>query len=586
MIENLTNHLISIFEAGIDYVNVEYGDVLQLVPVYAKETGFSFGFPEFITVLAVLLVVLSASDFQTKYRFNLMHFDVRKWTLWVSAIAGGTLLFFDIAETFSWRVPIVIANANVWRAVVAGLSLVFVVYLIYCAVIRVPKYTHALAERFLAVHHRIVMRGDDEELRVLADNLGYFILDVIRLSNQTDIRNGQDKTAAQYANAFLFLLENDRLSAVVARSRPDIVCLIFKNISPSDYALNHLAGFCNGAAWALIEDETSALHQECNSHNTGLLGYFGDVGNAVFGQVSLVDRLGEGAYSPLDLPYMSARNLNEKQHKAYIHGAQIYVRSLIKESKSIYRNICQTDSYVLNRLLDFGSATWLSHLDGKESPHDDIEYIRFSKRVELIKFIIDELGKQNLRATQLRISSRPFSRDIYDKLAYCIVKIIPRTADVQQPFMTSWIVQHNAFWSEIFRPYDDHSEPVVRQLAYKVRRLIYRKIKKMGSLPDFESAKLVAFCLNVLGLKLVPRNTPASEPFYALQVFVLRWAVEHFAELYAERKALAEACLTGRISYDQSRNFLVKTYPSVLGAPPKTEVLKLQPASVKLDPAS
>lgn len=582
LFENLINHIASIFEAGMDSVLTKYGEILKLVPVYSSQSSFRFGFPEFITLLAVLLVVLSASDYQTKYRFSLMRFNVKKWTLIVSAASGTILLLFDIAESFTWKVPSLIANADVWRAVIAGMSLVFVVYLIYSAVIRVPKFSISLAERFLDIHHRIVMRGDKDELRVVADNLGYFILDVIRLSNQTSVRNGQDKRASELANTFLYLLENDRLSAVVARTRPDLVCLVFKNVRASDAALTYLAGFCNGAAWALIEDETSALHQECNSNNTGLLGYFGEVGKAVFGQVDLVEKLGRGAFSPLDLPYLSARNLNEKQHRAYMHGAKIYVKALFESSQSVYRNICQTDSYVLNRLLDFAHGTWLSHLDGEENPYQDIAFTCFRARVMFIKFIIDELVRQGIQATQLRGSTRPHSPDIYDKLACCIVELIPRTADVRHPSMTAWVVQHNTFWSIIFRRHDEKLKPVLRQLGFKVRRLIYDEIKR-SDLPDFEVAGLIAFCLNVFGLKLVSRQSAANEPFYALQKMVLVWAEKHFADLYKERQALAEACLTGGISYDQSKNCLVKTFSATLGAPPKTEELKLRQPSFKLE---
>jgi len=582
LFENLINHIASILEAGVESVLTEYGEMLTLVPVYSNQSSFSFGFPEFITLLAVLLVVLSASDYQTKYRFSLMRFNVKKWALIVSASSGTILLVFDVAEAFAWQVPSLIANADVWRAAIAVMSLVFIVYLIYCAVIRVPKYTTALAGRFLTVHHRIVMRGDKEELRVLADNLGHFILDVIRLSNQTSVRNGQNKNTAELANTFLYLLENDRLSAVVANTRPDLICLVFKNIGPSDTALNYLAGFCNGAAWALIEDETSALHQECSSNNTGLLGYFGDVGKAVFGQVDLVEELGRSAYSPLDLPYLTAKNLNEKQYQAYMHGAKIFVKALIESSQSRYRNVCQADSYVFNRLLDFGRETWLSHLEGTENPYEDVAFTCFRARVEFIRFIIEELGAQEIQATQLRVSKRHYSRDIYDKLAHCIVELIPRTADVRNPTMTAWMVQYNTFWSEIFKPYDEKIEPVTRQLGFKVRRLIYEKIRKMSDLPDFEAARLIAFCLNVFGLKLVSRQSAAHEPFYALQKMVLLWAEKHFADLYEERQVLAEACLTGGITYDQSKNCLVKTFSSILGAPPKTQELKLRQPSFKL----
>ncbi|MBW2644210.1 MAG: hypothetical protein JRC89_12810, partial [Deltaproteobacteria bacterium] len=119
---------------------------------------------------------------------------------------------------------------------------------------------------------------------------------------------------------------------------------------------------------------------------------------------------------------------------------------------------------------------------------------------------------------------------------------------------------HNSVWGELFN-FNRLKGPAGEIVKFKVRRLIYNEIAEMKRFPNFKGAKILGFCLNVMGLK-VREEKNYDRDSRALQKVVLSWTKKNYAWLHSYNSRVAEACLVDGITYDSKSLRLVKTYPA------------------------
>lgn len=115
-------------------------------------------------------------------------------------------------------------------------------------------------------------------------------------------------------------------------------------------------------------------------------------------------------------------------------------------------------------------------------------------------------------------------------------------------------------------------------MKFKVRRLLYEEIADMQRFPNFKGAKILGFCLNVMGLTVSEGDYDRDSR--ALQKALLAWTKKNFTWLHEYNPRVAEACLVDGMTYDAENLRLVRTSPA--------EGLRREPSYIyfDLDPAS
>jgi hypothetical protein len=154
---------------------------------------------------------------------------------------------------------------------------------------------------------------------------------------------------------------------------------------------------------------------------------------------------------------------------------------------------------------------------------------------------------------------RPGSKSAYDYIAKLIFEVIFAASAVASPRDLCWWIQYNALWGELFN-FDHLDGRAGTVVKYKVFRLLYSDIVEMKRMPNFKGARILGYCLNVMGLRL--REEEYYKDSRALHKALLNFARKNYAWLNNYNPRVAEACLVDGVTYDAENQRLVRTYPA------------------------
>jgi hypothetical protein len=152
-----------------------------------------------------------------------------------------------------------------------------------------------------------------------------------------------------------------------------------------------------------------------------------------------------------------------------------------------------------------------------------------------------------------------FFDTFYDELADLVSEVVFAASAVTSPRDLCWLIQHNSVWAELTW-FGDSQSRARRALLFKVRRLLYDDITELSRFPNFKGARILGFCINVMGFSVKPADP--SRDMLALHKAVLAWTRANYAKLRAANSQVADACLVDAIKYDEQNSRLVRTYPA------------------------
>jgi len=239
-------------------------------------------------------------------------------------------------------------------------------------------------------------------------------------------------------------------------------------------------------------------------------------------------------------------------------------------------------SYALYRSIDRieGASIGVYKLDNIDDIYDADEYLKLKASVAFLKKAVNvcdkhfDFSRQRLRDNPGNGHSDTNAINMIAKLA---VDLISHASAVTGPPDTSWWVHHNTVWGELFGLSKDSK--AWRFIHHRVRRLLYNELKEFQSHPNFKNARMLGFCLNVMGVTPHKKQAYGSE-FYALHKCTLSIARSSFLKVWREYPDVASACLIGGISFDEESGRIIKTYGKGLKSEPTKKYLKLDKASV------
>lgn len=553
----------------------------------SQATGGIFGFPEFISALALLAVVYTVTDTRYRFRIAVAPAPIFSITFAMIGIIGFLTLLTDVWVSARWPVPESLITEPIWRGTLGGFFLLLAMVWIYYGFIRPPIFGKRNFKKYSGHLYHLILKGSDTELPILAHELARSAKSLVNLSKQDSPHRGaatsdddaNKKTipsAADYAYETLLLIANRKFCRHVVHSSPGTVIELFEAVRTSERYQVPLGQFAKNIATEAIANGDSILYHEDEGYSSGLIGYLKPFSIAVFGNYRFVEELGFRFGSPLDIDYVVVRSWNSAQLKAYTRAVLITFRNYLdtggwhQHSYVIYRafenveHAC-SDLYKLNETTgEFYSSEIFKKL---------------GVAVEFTQSILEMLNehKESIPVV-LRTREREHHTSPYDMVVDLLFKLIRNAATVQTPQDTCWAIQHNALWGNVFDLTEDGK--ATRIVAFKLRRKLYDEVKALGTLPHYGHARILGYCLNVMGLKLRNKKEYGRD-WYALQKVVLSWTEENYLELYKKLPAVAMAGMMGGISFDKNKRRLVRTYAPALSGKPSFDYLKLRGPKIK-----
>jgi hypothetical protein len=569
-------------EHGVRCVEQVWG-ICLVTPSAAGESGV-FRFVDFIAALALLLIVYTVTD--VRYRFRLAIaptiFHLHLETFVLIGIIGSGSLFTDVWVAEKWLVPESLIPQPVWRGILAMLFLALVMTWMWYAFLRPPVFGRRNYRRYANALYTSVVKGSIEELPVIANELGRSAAMLVKHARLDPLPNWgpQDAdesskrkrkaTISDIAHDVLLLMGNRKLCRYIVESSPITAIAFFEEAVKHHRTGIPLGQFAKSVSTEAIINKDSNLYHEDDGFSTGLLGYLKPFSHAVYGNYPLVENLGARFGSPLDIGYANRSPWDADQLEAYCRATLLTVENYLATG------YWGRHSFTIHRAFDSVRAAThdvykLNKAEDNFYPSDIAQ--RLERAVEFIKRGVDLLGREvPVPVAQLRVKDNR-EQTLYDTLAKSMVEIIKQASAVTEPIDTCWTIQHNMVWDEWFG-IDSRGE-AWDIVLFKLRRRLYDYVLRMDKFQDFSSARLLGYCLNVMGL-VVWQRAEYGKDFRALHRAILAWTQRNYLRLVKLNPELANRCLTGGISYDRDGLRLVKTYAKGFGQEPHREYLDLQ----------
>ena len=526
-----------------------------------------FGFSEFLVALTLLVVVYTIADVRYKFRIAVTPGALYLTTFLLIAAIGLQTLLTEVWIAEHWWVPRTAGlTYSIWQGIFGLLFLGTFLTWMYYAFIRPPIFSKQNALRYARALYACVLRGADDELKVIANELARSAESLIRNSKllRNDLPGNETRRQVEtkkkpgvedYAHDVLLLIANRRLCRQIVASSPITAQVFFESMGKLSKYDIPIGSFARNISAEAIAQKGSFLYNESEGFSSGLLGYLKPVSKAIYGNFELVEAVGRQFRSPLDIEYDEYDKWDAMQWDAY--GRVI----LLTLKDCLAKRLASGSTFTLNRAMGSIRSAFgdLYKLNNAPETYDTDTSARFSVAVRFAKDAIDLIDEEpNPPKPRPRVRERANREDIYDQLANLIFEMCLAAAGVKSPPDTSWSIHYVALWGTIFGGLNDGA--AWRIVQHKVRRLLYNEIVRLGELPNYKGSRILGFCLNVLGMTPAKKPGNINRDSYALAKAVHSWTKKHYLWLREQNPDVADSVLIGSVSFDAANNRLVKTY--------------------------
>lgn len=553
--------------------------------VAVNGTANLFGFKDFIAALALLIIIYTISDIRYRFRVFVSPTPLFTISYGLIAVIGFGTLATDIWISEKWLVPDSLITTAIWQGTLAALFLGLVITWMHYAFIRPPIFGRNNYQKYAQELYRIVLKGSDAELPIIAHELAASAKSLVTLAAglnrlKTEAKGDLKPCAEGYASDMLLLIANRRFCRHLVSSSPTTAIRFLDAVAESKSYHVPIGLFAQNVSTEAIRNKDSNLYHEDDGYYSGLLGYIKPLSHALYGNYELVEALQH--HSPLDIHYKSVWVWDADQFSTYCRVVHMTLKNYLAGGH------WGQHSFVLTRALhDIRDTTSRAISDIKKAGDDYYgdAWHRLRAGVDFIDGSINAIGelKPPPGARTLRIRYREQNRlrdeDFYDQLAEAMFEVIHSAAYIDGPPDKAWSIHHNSVWGYFFALNNENRAWKIVQ--FKLRRLLYDEIRGLESMPNYKAARTLGICLNVMGLKMGKRSGYGRD-YAALKAAVLAWTQRNYLRLREVNAEIADACIIGSITFDAEQFRLIKTYAKGLQPEPDREYLSLQKPPVAI----
>jgi len=420
-------------------------DMLRIEPASLDSTNV-FGLAQFLSTLALLVVVFNVSDFRYRYRLSITRYNVRKIAIIISVAIASLLVLTEFWFQNTLPLPHFLNNYANIKLLLASAFLFLVLYIVYICFLKSAMLRRSNAVQFFKTTARYIHQGNKERLQAIAEDLGNTMEDIFRLAAKASSHRDPSSLPVEQACAhgLLLTVADRRFCNLIVDRNPAFAIQCFK--LAEKYPDVPFAQFSRNIGEEFIFNTESAFYQEDSGYYSGYFGYAKPITSAVFGSYELIERCASASTSPLDLHYSIVGKLDATQIEGFMRAGLAFFDSYLAKNGS------HRHSYAFARLLgDLDSCvSGLYKINNMSATEWNApELARFRSVAGFFDKAISSLAKSGIKARSLRPSKKTY-RDVYDALAYAIRDMIAAAATVDVSSSLCWHVQHNIAWDILF----------------------------------------------------------------------------------------------------------------------------------------
>ena len=197
-----------------------------------------FSFSEFISALALLVIVYTVTDVRYRFRVAIAPIPLFRWTYYFIGIIGFGTLTTDIWLQEQWLIPHSFISISIWQGMFGVFLISIAMTWMYYAFIRPPIFSLDNYRSYAQLLYQVILKGSDNELPIIADELIRSAESLVRFSKQDpprwrpDANEGEQKTnnseAAGYAHDILLLMGSRKVCRHIISSSPLTAIKIFE----------------------------------------------------------------------------------------------------------------------------------------------------------------------------------------------------------------------------------------------------------------------------------------------------------------------------------------------------------------------
>jgi hypothetical protein len=514
-----------------------------------------------------MVIIWTIADVRYGFRVRIAPLPLQGITFAVIGAIGFLTLLTDLWRAEQWLVPQGnLLTPSEWQAFLAGLFLLTFLIWVWFAFIHPPIYGRYNAKRYAQALFQAILKGAHSELSVIADEFTRSAKSLIRYATDMgELKNEKDDTppskkkipkVTAYADEILHLIGDKRFCRAIVKSSPGTALEIFREVGETKKYGIQVKVFAKNIVNEALYDRDSFLFHETEGYESGLIGYHKPLSQAIFSNHKMV--VGIGTLLDQDPSIWGREKWDAVQCRAYCRIVLMTFRDYVEKSHYNYPVLSMIDRAnhcIINTITDLYKINGVTGI----FLNDDV-LKRLQAVIEFIKKAIEILEEKGVpKHLRLRVREKHGSKSPYDHLASMIFEVIYYASVVRSPDQLCYFVQHDCIWNELFSS-DRLNGVAAKIVKFKVRRLIYDDVNKIKHFTGFKGAKILRFCLNIMGFDV--SDMKCFKDRKALHKAILSWTKKNYAGLYSYNRQLAEACLTDGMTYDEEKMQLVKTYPA------------------------
>lgn len=495
-----------------------------------------FGFSEFISGLALLILAWTTTDVRYKFRISTATIPVEKISFFIIIIVGVLALITDLWRAKNGWVPLgTLITPEEWQFLLGALFFLTLLIWLWFAFIFPSKFNRFNSKKFLEVIKTAVMKGSPNELGIIANELTRSVARVVSYAPE-DIDTLND------ANFLLMTIGSNKFCKATVQDSPELIYNLFDEIRKQrKYQIYSIEIFTKNIITAALENKNSFLYHEIDYYESALEGMTKPITSKLYQDIEIINNIptllspSYSKKSPWDIDQWKAYtrlfldayscyiNSNYSSRPPSIHWALLIIKSIVDDLKDDLQ---------------------LTSLDNN---HD--LSIRINILIDVIKSMVNILNQAPLNSKLTKSASEDVVRLIF--------LLIEKASSVRSPRHVAKRIHHTFIWEELI-----NSHVLNEGIGLTIRKNIYDKLfNTVLKCPNLNSVRIFAYCLNVLGF-YVHTEGEYGESWREFHMKFLEWVKHNAAELLDKYPSMKFECFVEGISYDSKNCRLVIEYPA------------------------